>query len=145
VGRKKLDDSNVNPSSCAVNFTQTNLQTSATFVGDASMPNPSVQPMNHFHSRTIIDGSAPTFGTPQQTMACMFRLWYMHTTPSFSMPNPGPAPYTPRCNGRTYANNNDNFEVSYSTVAYTNTIPLPGSLAGFLLNSAYHNTMWYNT
>jgi hypothetical protein len=51
--RKKLVDHNVNPSSsssCVVNFTQTNLQISGTSAGGATMPNPSTQLMNHFHS-----------------------------------------------------------------------------------------------
>jgi hypothetical protein len=48
---KKHSDANVNPSSstCAVNFAQTNPHTSAPSVGDTSIPNPSIQPMNHFH------------------------------------------------------------------------------------------------
>jgi hypothetical protein len=48
----KLADSNANPSSssCAVNFTQTNPQISDISVDDTTMPNPSAQPMNHFHS-----------------------------------------------------------------------------------------------
>jgi hypothetical protein len=51
---KKLADSNVNPSfsSCEVNFTQTNLQTSGTSADGATMPNPSTQLMKHFHSQT---------------------------------------------------------------------------------------------
>jgi hypothetical protein len=64
--RKKLDNSSINPSSsCTVSFTQTNPQTSGTSVGSATMSNPSVQLMNHFHSRTTIEGSTPTFGMPQ--------------------------------------------------------------------------------
>jgi hypothetical protein len=61
---KKLADSNVHPSSssCAFNFAQTNPQPSGTSVGGTTQPNPSAQPMNHFHSRTTVDGSAPTFG-----------------------------------------------------------------------------------
>jgi hypothetical protein len=49
---KKLADSIVNLSSsyCAVNFAQTNLQTNDTFVGGTTMPNPSAQSVNHFHS-----------------------------------------------------------------------------------------------
>jgi hypothetical protein len=48
---KKLDATSVNPSStCAVNFTQTNLHTSGPSAGGTSMSNPSAQPMNHFHS-----------------------------------------------------------------------------------------------
>jgi hypothetical protein len=43
-GRKKLVDSNVNPSSsssCAIKFAQTNPQTSGTSAGNTTMPNPS--------------------------------------------------------------------------------------------------------
>jgi hypothetical protein len=53
--RKKLDNLNVNPSSsCAINFAPTNPQTSGTLVGGTTMPNPSAQPINHFHSQTTI-------------------------------------------------------------------------------------------
>jgi hypothetical protein len=149
VGREKLDHSNVNPSSssssCIVNFAQTNTQTSGTLAGGTTVPNPSAQMMNHFHSWTTIDGSAPTFGMPQQTIASMFGQGFTHTMPSFSMPNLGLAPYTPEGSGRTYANTNGNYQAPYSTVAYTDPIPLLGSSVGFLPNHAYHNTTWYNT
>jgi hypothetical protein len=94
---KKLDGYNVNhsSSSCTINFTQTNSQISGTSAGDTTFPNPSAQPMIHFHSRTIIDGSAPTFGMPQQTTTSTFEQGYIQTTPSFSMPNFSSAPYTP--------------------------------------------------
>jgi hypothetical protein len=46
----KNTDYSVNSSSCAINFAQTNPPTSGTLVGGATMPNPSTQPMNHFHS-----------------------------------------------------------------------------------------------
>jgi hypothetical protein len=100
--------------------------------------------MNHFHSRTTIVGSAPMFGVPQQTMTSMFEQGYAHTAPNFSMPNPGVAPYTPGYNGRAYTNPNGNYQASYTTVAYTDPISLPGSSAGFLPKFAYHNTMWHN-
>jgi hypothetical protein len=63
---KKLENLNINPSSssCAVNFPQTNLHTSGTSVRCTTMPKSSAQPVNHFHSRTTIEGSAPTFGMP---------------------------------------------------------------------------------
>jgi hypothetical protein len=63
---KKLETTSVNPSSstCAISFTQTNPQTSGASAADTSMPNPSVQSINHFHSRTTIESSAPTFGMP---------------------------------------------------------------------------------
>jgi hypothetical protein len=49
---KKLDATSANPSSstCAISFAQTNPHISGPLTGDTSMPNPSVQPMNHFHS-----------------------------------------------------------------------------------------------
>jgi hypothetical protein len=62
----KLVDSNVHPSSsCTVNFAQTNPQPSGTLVSGTSQPNPLAQPMNHFYSQIIIDGSAPTGAMPQ--------------------------------------------------------------------------------
>jgi hypothetical protein len=107
---KKLLDSNVNPSSssCVFNFAQMNPQSSGTSVGGTSQPNPSAQPMNHFYSRTTIESLAPVDGMPQQSGASMFGQGYANTAPSFSMPNPSPAPYTPECNGRTHTNNNSN-------------------------------------
>jgi hypothetical protein len=50
--RKKLADFNVNhsSSSCIINFSQTNPQTSGTSAGGTTMPNPSTQPMNDIHS-----------------------------------------------------------------------------------------------
>jgi hypothetical protein len=64
---KKLDATSVNPSSstCAVSFTQTNLDTSGPSAGGTSMLNPSTQPVNHFYNQTTIEGSAPTFWMPQ--------------------------------------------------------------------------------
>jgi hypothetical protein len=64
---KKLDATTVNPSSstCVVNFTQTNLHSSGASTGGTSMPNPSAQPVNHFHNRTTVEGSAPTFEMQQ--------------------------------------------------------------------------------
>jgi hypothetical protein len=61
--RKILIDYSFNPSSssCTVNFTQTNAQMSGTSVGITIMPNPSTQLMNHFYSRTTMDGLAPAF------------------------------------------------------------------------------------
>jgi hypothetical protein len=61
------------------------------------------------------------------------------------MPNLGSVPYTPRGNGRTYANTNDNYQALYFTEAYTDPIPLPDSSARFLSNHANHNATWYNS
>jgi hypothetical protein len=49
---KKLDATSANPSSstCAVSFTQTNPHKSGPSTSDTSMPNPTAQPVNHFHS-----------------------------------------------------------------------------------------------
>jgi hypothetical protein len=74
----------------------------------------------------------------------MFGQGYTHTTPSFSMANPGLAPYTPRYNNRTYPNTNGNYQAPYTTVAYTDPIPLPGSSLGFLPNHAYQNASYFN-
>jgi hypothetical protein len=91
---KKHDATKVNSSSstCAVSFTQTNPHTSVPSAGGTSITNPSAQPVNHFHSRTIIKDLTPTFGMPQQITASIFGQGYTHTEPSFSMPNPSLAP-----------------------------------------------------
>jgi hypothetical protein len=49
---KKLDSTGINPSSssCVVSFTQTNPHISGTLAGGTTMPNPSAQLVNHFHS-----------------------------------------------------------------------------------------------
>jgi hypothetical protein len=137
----------VNPSSssCVVSFAQTNPQPSGTSVSDTSQPNPSPQPMNHFYSRTTIDGLAPACGIPQQAMTSLFGQGYTYATPSFLMPNLGSGPYTPGCNGQMYVNTNNNYQALYSTIAYTNPIPLPSSSAGFLVNYVYNNAMRNNT
>jgi hypothetical protein len=80
--RKKHSDANVNPSSstCVVNFAQMNPHTSGASVDDITMPNPSAQPVNHFHSRTTIEGC----DTPSVTVAlqclngnslCILEAW----------------------------------------------------------------------
>jgi hypothetical protein len=74
-----------------------------------TMSSPSAQPMNHFHSRTIIKDSAPNLRMPQQTMASMYGQGYTHTTPSFTIPNPILTPYTFGFNGRAYFNPSSNF------------------------------------
>jgi hypothetical protein len=144
---KKPDTTKVNPSSstCAISFTQTNPHTSGPLVGGTLIPDPSTQPVNHFHSRSTTKGSAPTFGIPQQTMTSMFGQGYMHTMPSFSMPNPGSAPYTSEYNGQTYPNPNGNYHAPYTIVAYTDPIRLPGSSIGLLPNHAYQNAPRFNT
>jgi hypothetical protein len=69
----------------------------------------------------------------------MFGQRYTHIVPSFPLPNPGLAPYTSSYHGRTYPNPNSNYQVPYSTVAYTDPIPLLGSSLGFLPNHAYQS------
>jgi hypothetical protein len=144
---KKLDATSANPSSSTsiVSFAQTNPHTSGPLVGSRLMPHPSAQPMNHFHSRTTIEGSTPTFGMPQQTMAGMFRQGYTHIVPSFSMPNPSSAPYTAGYNDWAYPNPNGNYQAPYTIIAYIDPIPLPGSSLGFLPNHAYQNMPCFNT
>jgi hypothetical protein len=64
---KKLDATSVNllSSTCAVSFTQTNPYSSGASAGGTSMPNPSAQSVNHFHSQTTIEDLVPTFGVSQ--------------------------------------------------------------------------------
>jgi hypothetical protein len=143
---KKLDTTSINPSSstCAVSFTQTNPHTSGASTSGTSMPNPLAQPVNHFHTRTTIEGSSPTFRAPQQTMTSMFEQGYTHTAPSFFVPNFTSAPYSPGGNGQAYAYASGNYHTPYTTVAYTDPIPLPGSSLGFLPNHAYQNPLRFN-
>jgi hypothetical protein len=61
------------------------------------------------------------------------------------MPNPSSALYTSGYNGWSYPNPNDNYQASYTTVAYTDPIPLSGSLLGFLPNHTYQNVPCFNT
>jgi hypothetical protein len=131
---KKLDTTSVNPSSstCTVSFTQTNPHTSDASVSGTSMPNSSTQSVNRFHSRTTIDGSAPTFGVPQQTTTNMCGQGYTQITPSFSMSNFTLA-LTPL--GTTAASGN--YQAPYITIAYTDSIQLPDSSLGFLPNHTY--------
>jgi hypothetical protein len=108
------------------------------------MPNPSTQPVNHFHSQTTIEGSAPTFRVSQQTMVSMRGQGYMQTAASSCMPNFTSAPYIPEGNSRAYTHSSGNYHALYSTVAYTDSIPLPSSLLGFLPNQAYQNASCFN-
>jgi hypothetical protein len=109
------------------------------------MPNPSAQPMNHFHSRTTVEGSVPNLGMPQQAMTSMYGQGYTHTTPSFTIPNPSSTPYTSRFNGRAYPNPSGNFHALYTTISYTDPIPLPVSSLDFLPNHAYQTPPCFST
>jgi hypothetical protein len=143
---EKPDATSTNPFSsiCMVGFTQTNPHTSGPSAGGTSMPNSSDQPMNHFHSRTTIDGSAPNLWMPQQAMANMYGQGYTHTVPIFTMPNRSSTPYTSGFSGRVSPNPSGNFQALYTTIAYTDPIPLPGSSLGFLLNHAYQTQPCFN-
>jgi hypothetical protein len=77
-------------------------------------------------------------------MTSMLGKGYTQTAPSFSMPNFTSAPYTPRGNDWAYAHDSGNYQTSYTTVAYIDHIPLPGSSLGFLPNHAYQNTSRFN-
>jgi hypothetical protein len=68
----------------------------------------------------------------------------MQTAHSFSMSNFTSASYTPMGNSRAYTHASGNYQASYTTVAYTDTILLPGSLLGFLPNHGYQNASWFN-
>jgi hypothetical protein len=142
---KKHDDPNAKPSTTStVNFAQINSHTSGPLVGGTSMPNPSAQPMNHFHIQTTIDGLVPNLGMSQQATTSMYGQGYTQITPSFTMPNPTSTPYTSGFNGRAYPNPSGNFQAPYTTTAYTDPIPLPGSSLGFLPNHAYQTLPCFN-
>jgi hypothetical protein len=74
----------------------------------------------------------------------MYGQGYTHTAPTFTIPNPSSTPYTSRFNGRAHPNPSDNFQAPYTTVAYTDHIPLPGSSLGFLPNHAYQTPPQFN-
>jgi hypothetical protein len=82
---KKFVDPNIHASSsCIVNFAQTNPQSSGTSAGGTSQPNPLAQPMNHFYSRTTVDGSAPACEMLRQITASTFGKGYTWTASSSS-------------------------------------------------------------
>jgi hypothetical protein len=60
------------------------------------------------------------------------------------MPNPGSASYTSEYNSWTYRNPNGNYQAPYTTIVYTDPIPLPSSSLGFLPNHAYQNVPRFN-
>jgi hypothetical protein len=88
---------------------------------------------------------APTFGVPQQTAISIFGQGYTQTIPSFSMPNFTLATYTHGGNNRAYAHAIDRYQATYTTIAYTDPISLPGSSLDFLANHAYQNESHFNT
>jgi hypothetical protein len=77
-------------------------------------------------------------------MANIFGQGYMQTAPNFSMLDFTSAPYTLGGNDRAYVHANDNYQPPHTTVAYTDPIPLPGSLLDFLPNHAYQNPPRFN-
>jgi hypothetical protein len=74
----------------------------------------------------------------------MYGQGYTHTTPSFTMPNTSSTPHTSRFNGRAYPNPSGNFQAPYTTIAYTDPIPLSGSSLDFLPNYAYQTPPCFN-
>jgi hypothetical protein len=54
-----------------------------------------------------------------------------HTAPSFTMPSPSSTPCTSGFNGRAHRNPSGNFQPPYTTIAYTDPVPLPGRSLGF--------------
>jgi hypothetical protein len=74
-------------------------------------------------------------------MASMFMQGYAQTAPSFSMTSFTLSAYTPGGNGRAYAHASGNYQALYTTVAYTDPIPL---LDSFLPNHAYQNAPQFN-
>jgi hypothetical protein len=77
-------------------------------------------------------------------MASMYGQGYTHTMPSFTIPNPSLTNYASGYNGRAYPNPSCNFQAPYTTIAYTDPIPLPRSSLGFLPNHAYQTSPHFN-
>jgi hypothetical protein len=77
-------------------------------------------------------------------MTSMYGQGYTHTTSNFTMPDPSLTPYTFGFNGQMYPNPSGNFQASYTSIAYTDLIPLPGSLLGFLPNHTYQTPPCFN-
>jgi hypothetical protein len=75
----------------------------------------------------------------------MFGQGYIPATLSYSMPNSSLTPYTPGCNDRAYTNTNGNYQATYTTVGYTDHIPLPGGSNIRCLTCTNNNTMCYAT
>jgi hypothetical protein len=80
----------------------------------------------------------------QQTTTSMYGQWYTLTALTFTIPNPSSILYTSGFNGRAYPNPSSNFQASYTTVAYTDLISLPGRSLGFLPNHAYQTPPRFN-
>jgi hypothetical protein len=74
----------------------------------------------------------------------MFRQGYTHAVAHFFMPNFTSTPYTPGGTDRAYMHTSSTYQAPYTTVSYTDPIPLPGSLLGLLPNHAYQNTSRFN-
>jgi hypothetical protein len=74
----------------------------------------------------------------------MYMQGYTRTVPTFTIPNPNSTPYTSGFNGRAYPNPSGNFQASYTTIAYTDPIPLFGNSLGFLPNNAYQTPPRFN-
>jgi hypothetical protein len=54
------------------------------------------------------------------------------------------SPYTLGGNGQAYVHSSNKYQAPYTTVAYTDPIPLPGSSLGFLPNHTYQNVSQFN-
>jgi hypothetical protein len=144
---KKLDASSANPSSstCAVSFTQTNpyiTDPSRGWYINAKPLCPASEPLsqpNHHRGFNSYSWDA-TSNYNQHIWARVYthRTWLYYTKP------PGLAPYTSRYNSLPNPNPNSSYQASYTTVAYTDPIPFPGSLLDFLPNHAYQNTSCFN-
>jgi hypothetical protein len=60
------------------------------------------------------------------------------------MPNFTLDPYTPGGNDRAYTHASGNYQAPYTTIAYTDLIPLLDRSLAFLPNHAYQNASWFN-
>jgi hypothetical protein len=77
-------------------------------------------------------------------MTSMFGQEYTQTASSLSTSNFTSVVYTVGGNGRARPDASGNYEAPYTTVAYTDNIPLPSSSLGFLPNHTYQNAPCFN-
>jgi hypothetical protein len=81
---------------------------------------------------------------PSSTCTVNFAQTNTHTSGPTAGDSTTLTPYTSGFNGQAYSNPSSNFQDMYTTIAYTDPIPLPGSALGFLRNHAYQTPPCFN-
>jgi hypothetical protein len=104
-----------------------------------------------FPSRWTTSTAEPPSRVQLLLLGCHSKLWPtclgkgIRTTHLVSLHQTLPRPsYTLGGNGRAYVHFSSNYHAPYTTVSYTDPIPLPGISLGFLPNHAYQNPPRFN-